>query len=155
MSDRPKPCACTPIATRLTRRAALATTTGLLATACAKASRWEPSSVVADGGVIVLDLNDHPSLAPPGGYDAFKVAGVRSPILVMRIENDAFRVLSLQCPHLGCTVRWNNGTQQLECPCHGSTFDDVGRPTKGPAKRQLASYRWQMTGTRLHIAVAT
>lgn len=153
MSDRPKSCACPPNATTFTRRAALATTTGLLATACAKASPWKTSPVVADHGVIELDLNEHPALATPGGMEALKVAGVRSPILVMRIENDAFRVLSLQCTHLGCTVRWNNGTQQLECPCHGSTFDDGGRPTRGPAKRQLSSYRWQMTGTRLHIAL--
>lgn len=111
--------------------------------------------MVVQDGVIDLNLNDHPRLATAGGMEAFRVPGVRSPMLVMRIENNAFRVFSLQCPHLGCTVRWDNGMQQLACPCHGSTFDDHGRPLRGPAKQSLSEYRWQMMGTRLRIAVST
>ncbi len=45
-------------------------------------------------------------------------------------------VLSSYCTHLGCRIQtYENG--QLICPCHGSTFDLEGTPTKGPATRSL------------------
>ena len=45
-------------------------------------------------------------------------------------------VLSSYCTHLGCRIQtYENG--QLICPCHGSTFDLEGYPTKGPASRPL------------------
>lgn len=104
-------------------------------------------------GVVDLRLDDHAELASPGGMVAITPAGVRDPILVMRLENDEFVVLSLRCPHLGCTVRWDNEAQHLVCPCHLSTFDDRGSPTKGPAKTALQAYRWNLMGSQLRIAV--
>ena len=45
-------------------------------------------------------------------------------------------VLSSYCTHLGCRIHtYENG--QLVCPCHGSTFDLNGIPTKGPATSPL------------------
>lgn len=151
MSEQPPPCSC--CSAPLTRRAALATAAGLLATACSKAARWDLRPVTVENGVLDLNLNDHPPLATPGGMEALAVPGVRHPLLIMRIENNSFRVFSLRCPHLGCTVRWDDGMQQLTCPCHGSTFDDRGVPQKGPAKQPLSTYPWQMMGTRLRIAI--
>jgi nitrite reductase/ring-hydroxylating ferredoxin subunit len=46
-----------------------------------------------------------------------------------------FTVLSLVCPHLGCTVEPQpNG---FTCPCHGSRFDQRGQVTHGPASQAL------------------
>jgi Rieske Fe-S protein len=67
----------------------------------------------------------------------------------MRLEHDTFRVMSLRCTHLGCTVRWDNDAQVLRCPCHGSRFADDGRPVQGPAKRSLTVYPSQLLGTKL------
>jgi len=45
-------------------------------------------------------------------------------------------VLSSYCTHLGCRIQtYENG--QLICPCHGSTFNLEGVPTKGPATNPL------------------
>jgi len=41
------------------------------------------------------------------------------------------------CPHLGCHPRWNSDQRRLECPCHGSLFDEEGNVLRGPAKRPL------------------
>lgn len=139
---------------RLTRRAALASTAGLFASACVKAQPWTMHDIDAQGGIVELDLNEQPRLATPGGMAAFKVSDRRvAPILVMRIENNEFRVLSLRCPHLGCTVRWDDDLQQLICPCHRSLFDDRGRRIEGPAKRSLSTHRWSLMGTHLRISV--
>ncbi len=45
------------------------------------------------------------------------------------------RALSAICTHLGCTV----GAEEkgFHCPCHGSSFDDKGVNTSGPAPRPL------------------
>jgi nitrite reductase/ring-hydroxylating ferredoxin subunit len=44
--------------------------------------------------------------------------------------------LSLACTHLGCRLAAAPGG--LSCPCHGSRFDDAGRPIAGPARAALA-----------------
>lgn len=55
------------------------------------------------------------------------------------VVNDSDIVLAIRpkCTHLGCTTKWVAGDMRFECPCHGSQFDILGRPTKGPAHRNL------------------
>jgi Rieske Fe-S protein len=62
----------------------------------------------------------------------------------------AYLALSRKCPHLGCTVPYNeafpfgdpaNGGKSVigwfRCPCHGSTYSDSGRRVFGPAPRSM------------------
>ncbi|MEX1367763.1 MAG: Rieske 2Fe-2S domain-containing protein, partial [Nannocystaceae bacterium] len=90
-------------------------------------------------------------LVTPGGMLALRPAGATRPVLVQRLEDEQVRVLSLRCPHLGCTVRWDEDEQVLRCPCHGSRFDDRGTVQEGPAKESLAVYRSEMTGTTIRF----
>jgi Rieske Fe-S protein len=39
---------------------------------------------------------------------------------------------SLLCPHYGCRVAWAADEHRYRCPCHGGTFDELGRPVAGP-----------------------
>ncbi len=48
------------------------------------------------------------------------------------------RVQTAVCTHLGCTV--NAVETGYQCPCHGSTYDLVGRNTGGPAPTPLVFY---------------
>ena len=45
------------------------------------------------------------------------------------------RVQTAVCTHLGCTV--NLEDTGYKCPCHGSTYDQLGRNTGGPAPSPL------------------
>ena len=114
---------------------------------------WSVRDVEAEEGVLTLDLGDYPALARPGGMVAVQPEQMRKPILVMRVEGDAFTVLSLKCPHLGCTVRWDPEALNLVCPCHGSRFTDDGTVEKGPADADLQRYESQLQGTRLYVRV--
>jgi len=59
-------------------------------------------------------------------------------IIVVRSGPDAYRALSVECPHSGCAVS-NVVGQRLVCPCHGSEFDASGRRLAGPAPTGLAA----------------
>lgn len=48
------------------------------------------------------------------------------------------RVQTAVCTHLGCTV--NMVETGYRCPCHGSTYDRVGRNTGGPAPHPLVFF---------------
>jgi cytochrome b6-f complex iron-sulfur subunit len=136
---------------RLTRRAVFGVASGLVAAGCSRAPKWDVQRVEATQGMVELDLKDYPPLATAGGMVAVKPSDTRDAVLVMRIENDQFRVLSLKCPHLGCTVRWDDELQLLVCPCHGSKFSDRGRRLEGPAKSGLPMYQARRIGTKIQF----
>lgn len=140
----------------LARRAFVGGSVGLVLAGCAgSAERWEVEPVsVGESGLVELEIKDYPELITPGGMVAMQPATARKPVLVMRLEENQVRVLSLKCTHLGCTVRWDNEAQDLRCPCHGSTFDDRGTPTKGPAKQGLAVFRSELEGNVLRFWVS-
>lgn len=48
------------------------------------------------------------------------------------------RVQTAVCTHLGCTV--NMVETGYACPCHGSTYDRLGKNTGGPAPRPLVYF---------------
>lgn len=140
----------------ITRRELAVGAASLVVVGCAgKAQKFDPKPVPVTEGLVELDTAEYPDLVTAGGMVALKPAGVKKPVLVMRIENDRFRVLSLQCTHLGCTLRWDDTSQNLACPCHGSRFDDAGRVLQGPAKRQLDEYPSEAWGTRVRFKVPT
>ena len=44
------------------------------------------------------------------------------------------------CPHLGCPINFDGANNQFSCPCHGGTFDRMGKrldPAKNPAPRGM------------------
>jgi Rieske Fe-S protein len=147
MSDHPdRRCGPDIALSQLTRREVMGAAAGLALASCSRAPKLETKKVAAKNGLVEIDIKDYPELATAGGMVALEPDGVRKPVLVMRVENEQFRVMSLKCPHLGCTVRWDPEMQDFVCPCHGSRFDDRGAVTKGPADTSLKQYRSQFLG---------
>lgn len=52
-------------------------------------------------------------------------------------NDDGILALYWKCPHLGCTVPWNEGAGDFQCPCHGSVYDRFGVLIAGPAPRPM------------------
>ena len=57
----------------------------------------------------------------------------------LEVSRGRVRCMTAICTHLGCTV--NAVETGFKCPCHGSTYDQDGRNTGGPAPLPLVYYR--------------
>lgn len=79
-----------------------------------------------------------------GAPDAFPDGGVtlldEIKVFILR-KGNSYRALSAVCTHLGCTVNQDpRAPGRYRCPCHGSSFDEEGQVTAGPAPRPLTWY---------------
>jgi len=52
-------------------------------------------------------------------------------------DGGAVRVLTPICPHLGCSVPWNEARQEFTCPCHAAVFGPDGAHRSGPSPRAM------------------
>ncbi len=59
-------------------------------------------------------------------------------LAVYRKDNGELTVRTAVCPHLKCTVAWNEAEQTWDCPCHGSRFETDGSVLEGPALHALS-----------------
>ncbi|HEV7349668.1 FAD-dependent oxidoreductase [Telluribacter sp.] len=71
----------------------------------------------------------------PGEGKTIKVNGEK--LAVYRDEANKIHACSAVCPHLLCTVNWNNAEKTWDCPCHGSRFMIDGTVIEGPAIHNL------------------
>lgn len=51
-----------------------------------------------------------------------------------RDKDGRIYIVSLTCPHLKCTLNWNEATKTWDCPCHGSRYDYKGNLIDNPAQ---------------------
>jgi glycine/D-amino acid oxidase-like deaminating enzyme/nitrite reductase/ring-hydroxylating ferredoxin subunit len=56
---------------------------------------------------------------------------------VYRDYDDKYYFISTKCPHLGCSLEWNQNELTWDCPCHGSRFDYKGNIINNPAMRDV------------------
>jgi glycine/D-amino acid oxidase-like deaminating enzyme/nitrite reductase/ring-hydroxylating ferredoxin subunit len=64
-----------------------------------------------------------------------KLSGKR--VAVFKENDGSLNVFSAVCPHLGCSVHWNDAEKSFDCPCHGSRFSCKGKVLNGPANTDL------------------
>jgi cytochrome b6-f complex iron-sulfur subunit len=58
-------------------------------------------------------------------------------LYIVREKDGGFLALSIMCPHLGCSVLWDETKSQFDCPCHSSAFGRQGVVLSSPAPRPL------------------
>lgn len=52
-------------------------------------------------------------------------------------NEEGLLALYWKCPHLGCTVPWNDDEGAFKCPCHSSEYNRYGELVGGPAPRPM------------------
>ena len=69
--------------------------------------------------------------------DAWRKIVSDKPVYVLPPKDGTLRVLSPICPHLGCSIPWNEEKQEFICPCHGAVFKNDGALVSGPSPRAM------------------
>jgi cytochrome b6-f complex iron-sulfur subunit len=74
---------------------------------------------------------------------------------LIRYEDGGFLALSLTCSHLGCSVLWEEAKKEFVCPCHSSSFDNLGNVMNSPAPRPLDYYPVEIEAGKVKIDMTT
>ena len=100
---------------------------------------------------LAVPLDKAPKLKKTGGWTVLKVKD--HSILFVRDAEDSVRALDSACTHKQCQMGYNPGSQHIECPCHGSSFDLTGKVLMGPAKNPLKKYPAKLSGGRVIVTI--
>lgn len=85
---------------------------------------------------LILSKMNESNLKIPNNDESvsFKIDG--HPYGMYRKQDDLY-IVDIFCPHLGCTLMFNEHEKTWDCPCHGSRFTIEGKIIKGPANVNL------------------
>jgi cytochrome b6-f complex iron-sulfur subunit len=73
-----------------------------------------------------------------GGTLAFTVPGLRTPFILIHLNDGSWRAYEQKCTHLSCAVFYQPETDKIQCPCHHGWFDArTGIVLQGPPPRPL------------------
>ncbi|WP_426491511.1 Rieske 2Fe-2S domain-containing protein [Hymenobacter sp. 102] len=112
------------------------------------ATRYATGTLHRDG--LLLDASEF--LAPDGTLRPYVVVrheALHFPICVFRFSDADYAALWMQCAHLGAELQVSG--QALQCPAHGSEYDNRGVVTNGPADQNLRRFPVQVAAHRLFI----
>lgn len=132
----------------LFRASALALTVLLLA-ACS--SSPEPMLPPEASGKVAISLEDHWALKKDDARLALSVDALPRPLIITRTADGVYHALDSHCPHQGCQVSPAQTGDDLECPCHASSFSADGSVQKGPSPVPLIEYALEQRGDSLFV----
>ena len=76
---------------------------------------------------------------------------LKFPICLYRFDAKNYSALWLQCAHQGAELQVFG--DKLQCPAHGSEYDNKGNVTNGPADKNLRSFPVSIDGNNLKISL--
>jgi len=77
-----------------------------------------------------------------------------TPIMVIRRPSSVYVTLQLICQHAGCKGNSLQLTgQMIECGCHGSQYDLEGTVIKGPAVKDLVTYKTTFDAAKNEVTI--
>lgn len=112
---------------------------------------WLPLGPVSDFPLEQTRLVtfDNPIRQPWDGVVAHTGVFVRYEGRDEQITDEArahtFRVLAVNCAHLGCPVEWFQESGLFMCPCHGGAYYANGERASGPPPRGLYHCVYRVT----------
>jgi cytochrome b6-f complex iron-sulfur subunit len=115
---------------------------------CTKDTTKNPGTNPDGTSEIKLDL----SLAVNSALNTTGNSTIVQDILII---NTGAKIVALSsiCTHQGCTVGYNSGAGDIQCPCHGSVYSTSGSVITGPAPSPLKSYPVSITDNVLTITL--
>jgi thiosulfate dehydrogenase [quinone] large subunit len=100
------------------------------------------------GGVKIGKASD----VAVGGVLAFTNPDTNEPCFVLQPKKGTYLGYSGVCTHQGCTVGFDQGSNQFACPCHGARFDGAtGDVVRGPARKPLGKINIAEANGNLYV----
>ena len=109
---------------------------------------WSDVGAAADFGSVAAPVKVQVAIEQRDGWR--KVLSEK-PVYVVKAKDGRPRVLSAVCPHLGCSVAWNDTKGQFVCPCHAGVFTADGTLVSGPPPRGLDELDARIEGWKLQV----
>jgi Rieske Fe-S protein len=76
---------------------------------------------------------------------------LKYPVCVYRFSATEYTALLMRCTHQGAELQVFG--DRLECPAHGSQFDDKGQVKNGPADTNLRTFPVTIQNNQIHISL--
>ena len=83
--------------------------------------------------------------------DGWREVVTSQSVYVNRTADGQLQVLSAICPHLGCSVAWQDSEKKFVCPCHGGQFKADGKHISGPPPRSMDNLKAQVKDGKLQV----
>ncbi len=98
-------------------------------------------SVSFANGVVTLNVARIPELIADNGHVNISISDSdkHADLVVINVGGGVYRAFTSVCTHEACTVN-GYANKRLQCPCHGSEFDQNGLPVAGPAPSALRRF---------------
>lgn len=115
------------------------------------ATRYIPGKLSNDG--LIIDPDDF--IVRQNGkisyrsYVIVRNEELKFPICIYRFSEEDYSALWMQCAHQGAEVQVA-GTH-LQCPAHGSEYDNRGKVTNGPAETGLRTFPVTVSHNQIFI----
>ena len=93
-------------------------------------------------------------LTKSGKYRAYVVVGneqLRFPICLYRFGDGLYSAVLMRCTHQGAELQVFG--DRLQCPAHGSEFDDHGVVKTGPATTNLRTFPVTIQNNQINISL--
>ena len=84
-------------------------------------------------------------------YVVVQHESLKYPICVYRTSATEYTALLMRCTHQGAELQVFG--DRLECPAHGSQFDNTGQVKNGPADTNLRKFPVTVQNQQIHISL--
>jgi nitrite reductase/ring-hydroxylating ferredoxin subunit len=114
------------------------------------------SSRMINGTIVQSDLEIPVSAFQKGNghfhqYLVVRHDQLKYPICVYRFSDTSYTALYMRCPHQGAELQVFG--DRLQCPAHGSEFNDKGVVKTGPADTNLRTFTMSINKDQLLISL--
>jgi menaquinol-cytochrome c reductase iron-sulfur subunit len=111
-------------------------------------SAWSDVGLVADFASLKAPVAKTITLER---RDAWQTTSSQTAVYVLPAKDGVLRVLSPVCPHLGCSVQWQDAQNKFICPCHSGSFSEDGERLGGPPPRSMDSLESKVEDGKLKV----
>ena len=118
---------------QVTSQSEISSTTSSEESSSLQSSTTTGTSTTSAAALSIGNVNDLQILSPV--YFEYPEAGY--PNVLFKKADGTVVALSLLCTHLCCTAKFQSSDGEIDCPCHGSKFDNSGNVLNGPATQPL------------------